>query len=143
VVGAGVLSYILAGILIISGAVLLAGASAADSIGREFGGDTSSVTAELAFDGFVDLVAAGLLITGGVMLTGRKRRGRTMLISGCALTLAACVYWLVRTSAQAGTAVFDLLYGALAVIALVLAVSGTVTQWLNGAAPAARSAYPG
>jgi hypothetical protein len=142
VVGAAVLAYVLAGLLILSGALLLFGASISDSFGDAFDSDTSSVTAELAFDGFADLIAAGLLIAGGVSLTGRNKRGRTMLVVGAAITLAECIYWLVRSSADGGVFVFVLVFGALAVISLVLAATGLVSQWL-GAKPAALPPYRG
>jgi hypothetical protein len=137
VTGASVLAYVLAGLLLLAGALLLFGASTVDSFGNAFNTDTTSVTAELAFDGFADLVAAGLLIAGGVSLSGRNVRGRTMLLVGAAITLIECVYWLVRTSADSGVFVFVLVLGALAVVSLVLAVGSTTSQWL-GAAPAAQ-----
>ena len=141
VVGAAVLGYVLAGLLILAGALLLFGASTINSFGNAFDSDTGSVTAELTFDGFADLVAAGLLIAGGVSLSGRNKRGRTMLAIGAVITIAECVYWLARTSADGGVFVFVLVFGALAVISLVLALTGPVSQWL-GAAPAAQPAPP-
>jgi len=144
VTGSAVLAYVLAGLLILAGALLLAGASTVDSFGNEFNSDTSSATTELAFDGFANLIAAGLLIAGGVSLSGRHIRGRTMLAVGAAITLVECVYWLVRTSAAGGVLVFVLLFGALAVLSLVLAVSGTASQWLRATpAPPPPPAYRG
>jgi hypothetical protein len=143
VLGASVLSYVLAGLLILAGALLLFGASTVDSFGNEFNSDTSSVTAELALDGFANLIAAGLLIAGGVSLAGRHARGRTMLLVGAAITLIECVYWLVRTSAAGGVFVFVVVFGALAAIPLVLVVSVTVAQWLRDAPAAQPPAYRG
>jgi len=142
VLAAGVLAYVLAGILILSGLLLLFGASSVHSLGNSFNSDTSSATAELAFDGFVDLVAAGLLIAGGVSLSGAHRRGRTLLLAGTGMTLADCVYWLARTSADGGVFIFIIVYGGLAALAMVFALSGQATQWLN-TAPAAPPAYRG
>ncbi|MCW2644052.1 MAG: conserved rane protein of unknown function [Pseudonocardiales bacterium] len=141
VTGASVLAYVLAGLLILAGALLLVGASTVDSFGNAFNTDTSSLTAEFAFDGFADLIAAGLLIAGGISLSGRDTRGRTMLVVGAAITLIECAYWLVRSSAAAGVFVFVLVFGALAVIAVVLAVSSTTSQWLGGAPAAQPPAY--
>jgi hypothetical protein len=138
VLGASVLAYVLGGLLILAGTLLLFLTSAVNSLGNDFDSDTSGVTAELAFDGFADLLAAGLLIAGGVWLAGRHVRGRTMLAIGSGITLIECVYWLARTSAASGVFVFVLVFGALAVISLVLAVSGPVSHWLRGA-PADRS----
>lgn len=143
VLGASVLAYVLAGLLILSGALLLFGASTVDSLGDAFNSDTSSVTAELALDGLADLLAGGLLIAGGVSLSGRHLRGRTMLVVGTTITLIECVYWLARTSADGGVFVFVVVFGALAVISLVLAVSGTASQWLRGAPAAQPAAYRG
>jgi len=136
VLAASVLAYVLAGLLILAGALLLFGASYFDSLGNEFNSDTSGVTTELAFDGIADLFAAGLLIAGGVSLTGRHLRGRSMLAVGAAITLVECVYWLVRTSAAGGAFVFVLVFGALAAISLVLVLSGAVSLWLRGLPPA-------
>lgn len=138
-----VLAYILAGILILSGILLLFGASTVNSFGDAFHEDTGSVTAELAFDGFVDFVAAGLLIAGGVSLSGARRRGRTLLVVGAAITVADCVYWLVRTSAAGGTLFFILIYGSVAVLAMVFALSAPTRQWLSNAPGAPPSNYPG
>ncbi|MEP7177524.1 MAG: hypothetical protein ABI775_00380 [Pseudonocardiales bacterium] len=138
VLGASVLAYVLAGLLILAGALLLGGASAASSFGDAFNSNTSDITAELTLDGFADLLAGGLLIAGGVSLTGRHSRGRTMLLVGAGITLIECVYWLVRTSAAGGVFVFVLVFGALAVTSLVLAMSSTASHWLR-TAPSAES----
>jgi hypothetical protein len=135
VLGASVLAYVLAGLLILAGALLLFGASFFNRLGTELNSDTTSVTTELAFDGMANLFAAGLLIAGGVCLSGRLVRGRSMLAVGAAITLIECVYWLVRSSASGG--VFVLVFGALAAVSLVLATSGPVSRWLRGVPPAA------
>jgi len=142
VLAAGVLAYVLAGILILSGVILLFGASSVNSLGNAFNSDTGSATAELAIDGFVDLVAAGLLIAGGVSLSGAHRRGRTLLLVGGGMVLADCVYWIARTSADGGVFVFIIVYGGLAALAIVFALSGQATQWLNSS-PADPPAYRG
>lgn len=129
-----VLAYVLAGILIFSGIGLLFGASAVNSVGDAFNNDTSNATAELAFDGIIDLVAGGLLIGGGILLSGRQRRGRALLVSGAAITLADAVYWLIRGGA--GAIFVVLVFVTLAVLAIVFALSSQTTAWLNGAPPA-------
>jgi len=134
VLGASVLAYILGGLLVLAGLLLIFGASVSSSMGDSFDADTGSITAELAFDGVVDFVAAGLLIAGGVSLTGGRAGGRTLLAIGAGITLVASIYLLVRSSGAAGAGAYVFVFDALAVIALCLVVSGPVSQWLRARA---------
>jgi hypothetical protein len=131
VLGASVLAYVLGGLLILAGLLLIFGASLSSSMGDAFDADTGSITAELAFDGVVNLVAAGLLIAGAVSLTGGRLGGRTLLACGAGITVAASIYWLARSSGERGAGVYAFLFDALAVIAVCLMFSGAVTRWLR------------
>ena len=95
-----VLAFIDAGLLILSGALLLFGASVAASIADSLGDSSSSYTAEFAFDGVLDLVAGGLLIAGGVNLLGGRLIGRTLLTVGGAIVLVEGIYWPARFDAS-------------------------------------------
>ena len=131
---ASVLGYIDAGLLILAGLLLLIGASAVDSWNNAFGSNDNSITAELAIDGLLNLLSAGLQIAGGVMLTGRSERGRTLLTVGGGLCIAAGVYWLIRVH-DVGVAIWTIVFIALPIIALSLAWTAPATEWLRGENP--------
>jgi hypothetical protein len=141
---AAVIAFVAAGLLIIAAIFLFSGASATNDFGNDFNSDTSSATAELSFDGVVNLVAATLLIVGGVILTGRKAKGRTMIAVATAIVIAAAIYWMVRTSGSyGGTVFFALVFAALVIIAVSLASTSTTRAWLAGQQAAAPTAPPG
>jgi hypothetical protein len=125
-----VLAYVLGGLLILAGILLMFGASLADSVGDAIGEDTGAITTELVIDGLVNLAAAGLLIAGGVSLTTASRSGRSLLGWGAGITLAASIYWLIRASGAAGTVVYVVAFDALAIIAIALMAGPAVSGWL-------------
>ncbi len=131
---AAVLAYIDAGLLILAGLLLLVGASAVDSWNDAFGSHDNSVTVELAADGLVNLISAGLQIAGGVLLTGRSETGRTLLTAGGAVCIAAGVYWVIRAH-DLGVVVWTIVFVALPIIALSLAWTVPATRWLRGEDP--------
>jgi len=128
---AAVLSYIQAGVLLIIGIILLAGAKTFD----DFGGD-GATTAELALDGIINLALGGLFIAGAVMLT--SGRSRNVLLIACLANLADAIYWVAR--AVSGGKALVLFFIVLPIIALALILNSAVTNWLRvkasgGAAP--------
>jgi hypothetical protein len=131
---ASVLGYIDAGLLILAGLLLLIGASAVDSWNDAFGSNDNSITAELALDGLLNLLSAGLQIAGGVMMTGRSERGRTLFTVGGGLCIAAGVYWIIRVH-DVGVAIWTIVFMALPIIALSLAWAAPATDWLRGENP--------
>ncbi|MEO9138427.1 MAG: hypothetical protein ABI345_05110 [Jatrophihabitans sp.] len=135
---AAVLAYVNAGLLILSGSFLLLGASIATDIERGYNNNTG-LSSELGFDGFLNLVTAGLLIAGAVMMTGRKPTGRILLAVGNAVVLAEAVYWLTRFNGDeyrlGGFIVYAVLFGALAILPLAFSFSGNVSRWLRREAP--------
>lgn len=136
---ASVLAYVVAGMLIIAGIILLAGASLAHDLGSDGGFDTRDATAELTFDGLVDFVTAGLLIAGGVLLAGRKPTGRVLLFTALGVDVAAAIYWLARLGTAGGAVIFyALLFTVPVVLAGCFAGAPTVGRWLSGAAPSYR-----
>jgi hypothetical protein len=128
---AAVLSYIQAGVLLIIGIILLAGAKTFD----DFGGD-GSTTAELAVDGVVNIALGGLFIAGAVMLT--SGRTRNVLMLACVANLIDSIYWVAR--AESGGKALVLFFVVLPIISLALILNSSVTNWLQakargGAAP--------
>lgn len=148
VLAASVLAYVLAGILLASGALLVFGASSLYVLAAaESAGGAHAMAGELAVAGLANLVVASVLITGGLILSDARRRRRTLLALGAGLTLAECVYWLARVGGDSGPpgtnegvagggGVFflALVYATLAIATLVLAFSIPATRW-RAAAP--------
>jgi hypothetical protein len=129
-----------AGFLIVAALFLFAGASLVNDFGNAVDQNTGSTSSELTIDGMVNMMAAVLLIAGGVMLTGRKPLGRTLLTVGSGIVLACSIYWLVRFDSFGGGIVFyALLFGALAVLAVCMAYTTTSRAWL-AAAPSTKPA---
>jgi hypothetical protein len=126
---AAVLAFIVGGLLLLAGIVLFSGASLVSSLDDVEG--TGSFTAELALDGFLDLLAAGLLIGGGTLLMGRQAYGRALYGVGAAIVVVESVYWMVRWTGDTRPFVlYALLFGALAVIGTWLAWTRTASTWL-------------
>jgi hypothetical protein len=128
---AGVLGYVDAGLLVLAALLLLAGASAVDSWNDAFGSNDSGITTELALDGLVNLLSAGLQIAGGITMTSRSQRGRILFTVGAAVCVAAGFYWIVRVHA-AGIVVWTAVFVALPIIGLSLAWTREATGWLRG-----------
>ena len=131
---AGVLAYVDAGLLILAGLLLLVGASAVDSWNNAFGSHDNSITAELAVDGLINMVAAGLQIAGGIMIAARSERGRLLLTVGGGLCIAAGLYWVLRVH-DVGVVIWAIVFVTLPVVALSLIWSVTATDWLRGKTP--------
>ena len=134
IVAAGVLGYVNAGLLILSGLLLLAGASAVDSWNNAFGSHHSNITTELTVDGLINLLSAALQIAGGVLVLGRSERGRILLTVGGALCIAAGVYWFIRVH-DLGVAAWTVVYVAMPITGLALVWTGPCTEWLRGNDP--------
>lgn len=143
VTASAVLAFVTAGLLIVAGLLLLAGASLVHDLGNDLNSNPNPATAELSIDGLLDLVAAGLLIAGGVMVNGRKPHGRTLLCVGGAIVIAGSVYWLARLGGASGSVVFyALLFAALVVIAIPMLFTGSARAWLDGPPPGKQPASP-
>ena len=140
VTASAVLAFVTAGLLIVAALFLFAGASLISDFGDAVDRSTGSTTSELTLDGMINMIASVLLIAGGVMLTGRKPLGRTLLTVGSGIVVACSIYWLVRFDTFGGGIVFyALLFGALVVIAVCMAYTATSRAWL-AAAPSAKPA---
>jgi hypothetical protein len=133
---AAVLGYINAGLLILAAMILFSGASLiSDLSDQDSTLDPGSITAELTFDGFLNLFAGGLLIAGAVLMSTRRAAGRTLYSAGGAIVLIEVIYWLVRwgdlVQNVSDLVPYVLLFTALAVIGLSLAWTAQGTRWLR------------
>lgn len=139
VTAAAVLGYVSAGLLVIAAMIVFTGASLIAGIEGTADAGVNRYTIELTFDGFVNLIAAGLLIAGGVLMTTRRPAGRTMYSIGAGIVLVEAVYWLGRWGSLVqdvgGMAFYAILFTALAVIGLTLAWTRDCTRWLTGSPP--------
>ena len=81
----------------------------------------------------VNLVAAGLLISGGVLLVGRNAHGRTLLSVGGVIVAAAAIYWIVRfDDISSGSWILDAgMFVVLTALSVVFAWATPVTRWLR------------
>jgi hypothetical protein len=127
-VAAAVLGYVIAGLLFLSGVVVLLGVSAVSDLND--GGGTSDGTSGFVVAGLANLLSGGFLVAGGVMITDRQRNGPMLLAIGAAICVVTGIFWLVQTSGVWGWA---FIYCVPTIIATVFAFSGSVTRWLNGA----------
>ena len=131
-----VLGYILGGLLIFAGILLFFGANAVSSFANSFGSSAGGYAVELVVAGVADVVAAGLLIAGGVSMTGRNPSGRRLYTAGAVVVLLATVYWIMRWATRYNASpvvVYALLFAALAVVGLALAYAGEGSRWLGRA----------
>jgi len=133
---AAVLAYVAAGLLIFAGILLFFGASVINSFDAIDGGTASGgmLTAELAFDGLLNLLSGGLLISGAVMFTGGRATGRVLMSIGCGIVIVESIYWALRTGGN-GVA-WSVLFAAIVIVALSLAWTAGATRWLTQVAAA-------
>jgi hypothetical protein len=131
---AAVLGYVNAGLLVIAGLLLFTGASLVNAEESNGGLDLHSFTTELTFDGFINLLAGGLLIAGSVIMTSRRPNGRALYSTGAAIVAMETIYWLGRWGSRVdditGILIYGLIFGALAVVGFALAWSRDGTTWL-------------
>ncbi|GAB2472516.1 hypothetical protein [Jatrophihabitans fulvus] len=136
VIAASVLGYVNAGLLIIAGLVLLFGGALTNSF-EDASDSGTNYGVELAIDGIVNFIAAGLIIAGAVIFTGGKTNGRTLLAVGNGIVIASAVYWMVRLSddrfdgAGNGYIVWGVIFAALAILPLAFSFSGAINDWLR------------
>ncbi len=129
VLWAGVLCYVMAGMLTVAAFVLFLGASIVRSIDNLTGSDNVGTTVVLVIDALVNFGAAGLLIAGAFMFAGGRTRGRRLLTIGAALCLVECIYWIFL--ARANTIIWTVLFVILSIVALALAWTKPTTEWLR------------
>ncbi len=130
VVGANVLAYIAAGLLLLAALLLFLGASIVNSLHDATTFDGFGT--ELAVDGALDVILAGLLIAGGVLLTNRQFTGRLLITISAVLCAGVGIYWAVRIP-SGGIGFYVVLFVSLPVIAAALAWTPSASQWLGSA----------
>jgi hypothetical protein len=133
VITAAVLSLITAGLLLITGFVVIFAASSLET--AETTVENSQRTTLFVGAGLVNVIAAALLIIGGVALLSRSRAGRSAVVVGTLLCLALGAFWLTEDSSDGGIVVWLFIFCAPALLAGLLACTARVTSWL-GPAPA-------
>jgi hypothetical protein len=129
VVTAAVLSLITAGLLLITGFVVIFAASSLETADTV---DNPQRTTLFVGAGLVNVIAAALLIIGGVALLSRSRAGRSALVVGTLLCLALGAFWLIEDH-DGGIIVWLFIFCAPALIAGLLACTARVTSWLGPA----------
>ncbi len=132
VIAASVLDYVCGGLLIVAGLLLLFGASVVSSL-EGTAGSGSNYGLELALDGLVNLVVAGLLIAGGVMFTGGRSSGRMLSTVGNGVVVVAAIYWFTRfsTSDVGGLVFWGVIFLLLSIATLAFSFTTAVSQWLE------------
>jgi hypothetical protein len=132
VTAAAVLAHVTAGLLLVAALLLLATSSLVDGVDTALSGSSGGLTAELAVDAVINVAAATLLISGGVMASGRRPSGRGFLMTGSMLVLGEGLYWIVR--GQQHTLGWALIFGLLAGVTLALLFTPAARSYLaNGA----------
>jgi hypothetical protein len=126
---AAVLAFVQAGVTAVPGVLALLGSSS-------LGGNAEGWASTIAI-----LIGVALLIAGGVQLMGGK--GRTMLVVACGLELLISLYFIIRFAALDTGGSSDVSYGVgliigfavfyaiMPVVALVLTLGATTTQFLE------------
>jgi hypothetical protein len=130
VITAAVLSLATAGLLLITGFVVIFAASSLES--AENAVEDSQRTTLFVGAGLVNVIAAALLIIGGVALLNRSRAGRSALVVGTLLCLALGAFWLTEDR-DGGIVVWLFIFCAPPLLAGVLACTARVTTWLGPA----------
>jgi hypothetical protein len=128
---AAVVAWVLAGLLFIAAGLLFFGATFLHDI-EAANGYSGDEVSELLVDGVLDIVAAGMLVAGGVALAARNRHGRPLLVGGSALVVVLALYWLIRWAGRlAGvTTGYAVMFGAGALLVAAFTATGRVSSWL-------------
>lgn len=120
-----VLAFIVSGLLLLSGFVILVGASAAQGL-NDGGHDDQAL--KLIFAGLANLISGGLLTAGAISTTNRQPRGRALLAYGTAICVASAILWLEAAGSK--ELLWTVVFCGPALIATGLALGPQVTAWL-------------
>ncbi len=130
--GASVLLFVQGAFVLLGGMLTAFGSTVGDN-------DDDISNGQLTLLGIVTLVVGGLLIAGGVTLLSRKR---TLTVWGCLGSLAVSVWWIVliagwhsrydyRDDNELAVLWIPIMAAVLPIIALSMALSGSVTRWIR------------
>lgn len=132
VAGAAILSYIEAGLLILTGLILFSGSSAVSSWSNDSHTSDRGWGTQFAVAGFGDLIAAALLIGGAVAFSGGRPSGRTLMSAGLGVCVAEAIFWLAKLSNDnAAILPWVAFFLAMPVIATAMSYSSGVRDWLT------------
>lgn len=132
---AAVLSFVQAGVTLITTAVLMIALAAlqdlADGVEEETAGGIalSGALAEFWAVSIVQLVGVGLLIAGGVKALGGT--GGTLFLVAVGLQIVLCVYWLIRIVTNEGSPLMPLILIVMPIIALAMALSAANKEYVR------------
>jgi hypothetical protein len=136
VIATAVLGYVEAGWLIMTALVLFTGSSAVSSWSDSGSGDDHGWGLQFALAGLGDIVAAGLLIAGGVVFSSGKRAGRTLAAAGLAVCVGEALFWIIRLSDSSGGVVpWAVFYLVMPIVGTSLSFAGQVSRWLDVVSP--------
>lgn len=136
ITAAAVLGYVNAGLLILMGIVLFSTSSIVDGLNRYDDYAHDGLSGEFRLDAILNLLAAGLLIGGGVAMTSQTAVGRIIYSVGAAITVGESTYWIARWGSEGGGTYINfwaLLYAAMAIVGVCLAWFGGGSAWLHRA----------
>lgn len=135
VTAAAVLTFVQAGLTIISAGAFLIALAALESASDTYGLNLGDSTGEFWVASLLGLVAGGLLIAGGVKaLAGAS--GQLFVIS-IAFQLVLSVYWMIRLVTEDGSPLWPILMAVLPIIAISLWFTAPAKQYVaakNGGA---------
>ena len=145
VTGAAVLAFIQAGITLITTGLIFIALAAASGLASDLGVSLGGSLAEPWIVAFVQLGGLIILIFGAVQLMSGT--SRNLFVGAVILQLVICVYYIIRSLSASGDSstgagvsiVVPLLFAIMPAIALILAMGGAATQYLQ--AKSGRAAY--
>jgi hypothetical protein len=136
VVVAAVLSLVIAGLLLITGFVVIFAASSLDTPDTADGIEASNRATLFVFAGLTNVVAAALLIIGAVLMLGRSSSGRTTIAAGTLLCMALGIFWLANDQNDGGILVWLIIFCTPVITATILSTSTRVNAWFRSGSPA-------
>ena len=119
---AAVLGYVQGGILVIAGIGTLNGGSTFSDLNLGIRG-----SGMLTILGILALVAAGLLISGGVSALSKRP---WLLVAGSALSLLLSVWWSIQFDFFNAIITWSLLFAVMPIIALALVLGRAAKTWM-------------
>jgi hypothetical protein len=128
VVGATVLSVTMAGVLLITGFIVI---FAASSLGASDDVESTANVTPFVVAGLLNVVAAALLIIGGVLLLGRAAAGRVAIGAATVLCIALAIFWLADDQNDNGIVIWLFIFCVPVITATLLATTASVAQWLR------------
>lgn len=135
VTAAAVLTFVQAGLTIISAGAFLIALAALESASNTYGLALGDSTGEFWVASLLGLVAGGLLIAGGVKALAGSN-GQLFTIS-IAVQLVLSVYWMIRLVTEDGSPLWPILMAVMPVIAISLWFTAPAKQYVaakNGTA---------